>query len=249
MPWRHVSNSPICLASVEEREAGASSTYWAGYGSCVSPARSKPDLPLCQGSAAPLSPILDGSSGQPPLNGLLASLDVLMLFPEHMLVFWSTDRLPHLTSQSPAVLLLSGSLAGSSRPDFPILSLKPHRPQMIRATWQGLKLRSHSLIRCAACKWNMVVWRLSCVWSLACQCGAAEKRLSVREDLFCTWGISEQLTAWPVPSSRSSLAQCCAALSTPHQASVDRNTGKPCLFLALGILCLLPLAYSSSGGS
>lgn len=128
VPWRHVSNSPICLASVEEREAGASSTYWAGYGSCVSPARSKPDLPLCQGSAAPLSPILDGSSGQPPLNGLLASLDVLMLFPEHMLVFWSTDRLPHLTSQSPAVLLLSGSLAGSSRPDFPILSLKPHRP-------------------------------------------------------------------------------------------------------------------------
>lgn len=48
------------------REAGASSTYWAGYGSLHLPAQSQPDLPLCQGSAAPLSApfsmILQGSS-------------------------------------------------------------------------------------------------------------------------------------------------------------------------------------------
>lgn len=31
-----VSNSPFCLACVEEGEAGAGSACWAGYGSCVS---------------------------------------------------------------------------------------------------------------------------------------------------------------------------------------------------------------------
>lgn len=64
----------------------------------VSPLLSHSLTCLCVGGqlhlSAPFSVILQGSL---PLNGLLASLDMLMLFPEHMLVFWSADRLPHLT--------------------------------------------------------------------------------------------------------------------------------------------------------
>lgn len=64
----------------------------------VSPLLSHSLTCLCVGGQLHLSTlfsvILQGSL---PLNGLLASLDMLMLFPEHMPVFWFTDRLPHLT--------------------------------------------------------------------------------------------------------------------------------------------------------
>ena len=57
--------------------------------------------------------ILQGSL---PLNGLLASLYMLMLFPEHMPVVWCTGCLPHLYSSLLQSLFFQAALL-EGRPD------------------------------------------------------------------------------------------------------------------------------------
>ena len=64
-------------------------------------------------SSAPFSMILQGSL---PLNGLLASLYMLMLFPEHMPVVWCTGCLPHLYSSLLQSLFFQAALL-EGRPD------------------------------------------------------------------------------------------------------------------------------------
>lgn len=127
VPCRHVSSSPLCLGSKCRGKRSRSKFHLLGRLWVLHLLLSHSLTCLCvRGSAAPLSPVLNDSSGQPPLNSLLALLDVLMLFPEHMLVFWSRLSSPPDLPVS-CSLASSGSPAGSSRPDFPVLSLKPHR--------------------------------------------------------------------------------------------------------------------------